>query len=485
MLKSQIELPESQHYAIYEIIIPKGNILRRIKEDLNFSFVYKELKDKYCLDNGRGAIDPLRLFKYLFLKTMFDLSDVDVVERSRYDMSFKYFLDMAPEEDVIHPSSLTKFRKLRLKDIALADMLIQKSVQLAIEKGIITSRSIIIDSTHTASRFNNKSPEEVLQERAKQLRKVVYEVDPQIKAALPEKVENGTLEEVAAYCQTLVETIQNNEVLSSYPKVKEKLNILAETVADDLERLTVSKDEDARVGHKTEDSSFFGYKTHLAMTPERIITAAVVTSGEKHDGKQLATLVEKSRAAGIQVDTVIGDAAYSERDNLAYAKENSLKLISRLSATVTHGNRRSEDKFEFNKDSKMYVCKAGHQAIKKTSSRGRKHAKDGKGTVISYFFDVEKCKVCPLREGCYKPGADSKSYSVSIKANIHTDHMAFQETEEFKTLAKIRYMIEAKNSELKNRHGFDVASSSGLVSMEMQAAMAIFVVNLKRIFKLS
>lgn len=52
-------------------------------------------------------------------------------------------------------------------------------------------------------------------------------------------------------------------------------------------------------------------------------------------------------------------------------------------------------------------------------------------------------------------------------------------------MAKDRYMIEAKNSELKNRHGFDVASASGLEGMELQAAMSIFVVNMKRIFKLS
>ena len=49
------------------------------------------------------------MFKYLLLKSIYDLSDVDVVERSKYDMSFKYFLDMAPEDEVINPSSLTKF----------------------------------------------------------------------------------------------------------------------------------------------------------------------------------------------------------------------------------------------------------------------------------------------------------------------------------------------------------------------------------------
>ena len=60
----------------------------------------------------------------------------------------------------------------------------------------------------------------------------------------------------------------------------------------------------------------------------------------------------------------------------------------------------------------------------------------------------------------------------------------FQETEYFKSKAKERYKIEAKNSELKRRHGYDVASSSGLIGMEMQGAMAIFAVNLKRIIKL-
>ncbi|MCG7215179.1 transposase, partial [Paenibacillus mucilaginosus] len=66
----------------------------------------------------------------------------------------------------------------------------------------------------------------------------------------------------------------------------------------------------------------------------------------------------------------------------------------------------------------------------------------------------------------------------------HAEQMAFQETEYFKAKSKERYKIEAKNSELKHRHGYDVATSSGLIGIEMQGAMAIFAVNLKRILKL-
>jgi IS5 family transposase len=66
----------------------------------------------------------------------------------------------------------------------------------------------------------------------------------------------------------------------------------------------------------------------------------------------------------------------------------------------------------------------------------------------------------------------------------HSEQKKFQESEYFKEKARERYKIEAKNSELKHRHGYDVASTSGLVGMQMQGAMAIFTVNLKRILTL-
>ncbi len=62
--------------------------------------------------------------------------------------------------------------------------------------------------------------------------------------------------------------------------------------------------------------------------------------------------------------------------------------------------------------------------------------------------------------------------------------MAFQETDYFKEKTKERYKIEAKNSELKHGHGYDVATSSVLIGMQLQGAMTIFAVNLKRILKL-
>lgn len=483
MIEQQQKLVLSPYMEIYELVIPKDNLLRQIKELVDFGFIYDELLDKYCLDNGRNAVSPIRMFKYLLLKAIYDLSDVDVVERSRYDMSFKYFLDMAPEEEVINPSSLTKFRKLRLKDMKLLDMLIAKTVQIALDKGIIKSKSIIVDATHTKSRYNQKTPRQELQERSKRLRRTVYEVDKTIKEKLPTKNTENSLEKELKYCEELISIIKENEELCSYPKVKEKLNLLEEAMTDDQEHLKISKDEDARVGHKTADTSFFGYKTHIAMTQERIITAATITSGEKTDGKELPELIRKSRDAGMEVEMVIGDKAYSDKKNIEAAKNGGYELIAKLNNIITQGNRKKGEEFEFNKDAGMYQCKAGHLAIHKYLDK-RKKEKKNKNPRMVYFFDIEKCKCCPYREGCYKDGAKKKTYTETIICDSHSEQAQFQETEHFKEKMKERYKIEAKNSELKHRHGYDVASSSGLIGMEMQGALTIFAVNLKRIVKL-
>lgn len=117
----------SPHINLYDILVSQDNIIRQIKELVDFSFVEEELKKNYYLDNGRTSECPIRMFKYLFLKVYYDLSDRDLVERARFDLSFKFFLDLIPESEVIDSSTLTKFRKLRIKDANILDLLIKKT----------------------------------------------------------------------------------------------------------------------------------------------------------------------------------------------------------------------------------------------------------------------------------------------------------------------------------------------------------------------
>lgn len=506
MLKenTQITMDDfSQFEGIYDILVTKDNIWRQIDELVDFSFVYDILKDSYSSTMGRTAQDVVRMFKYLLLKQYYRLSDVGLLERTLTDLSFKYFLGYKPEETkLIDPSLLTVFRreriakyetdekgnKVKVKDSSkeVMNQLLAKTIEIALEKGILSKKiKIVVDATHTNARFSHISPRQELINESRKLRKAVYEVDASMHTKMPKKREStGLLEDEITYVKELIEVVEGDGRFTVLPDTKEKISYLKEVIEDTETELEYSKEQDAKIGHKTADTSFFGFKTHIAMDEEsRIITGATITSGEKHDGKELTTLIENTIAAGLEVEAIIGDGAYSEEENLVYCKENNIKNISKLSKSVLYGNRAKEDAFEFNKDAGMFVCKAGNMAIRKAHSKGNKH--NNNSEVDTYFFDVEKCKHCPLKEGCYKEGAKSKSYSVTVKKEIHNDQKEYMETEEFKALYKERYKIEAKNAELKMGHGYGQANACGIGGMTIQGATALFLVNMKRILKLT
>ena len=59
---NQLRLSLSPYEKLYEIIIPKDHILRRIKENIDFSFVNPMLKKQYCEHFGRPAKEPEMMF---------------------------------------------------------------------------------------------------------------------------------------------------------------------------------------------------------------------------------------------------------------------------------------------------------------------------------------------------------------------------------------------------------------------------------------
>src|SRR5699024_10345737 len=156
-------------------------------------------------------------------------------------------------------------------------------------------------------RFHSKTAKEYVQEKSKALRRTVYKHQESIKEKFPAKPENDSLEEELTYTNAVIDVIEKEDHLKQLPAVKEKVNMVKEVMDDIQEEADYGGDPDARKGYKATDYSFLGYKTHIAISDERIITSAVVTSGEKSDTKYLKELVETREENGLKVDTVILD----------------------------------------------------------------------------------------------------------------------------------------------------------------------------------
>ena len=97
---------------------------------------------------------------------------------------------------------------------------------------------------------------------------------------------------------------ENTKLREIYAEIRDLLD------SGEIREIRSKDDKDARFGHKTVKQTFFGYKTHMAMSEERIITAIEVTPGGEPDGKQLPVLIEKAEENGVKIKEILGDMAY-------------------------------------------------------------------------------------------------------------------------------------------------------------------------------
>lgn len=271
MLKdtTQITIALSSYQGLYEAIIPQNHILRKLRDNIDFSFVNHMLRKQYCEHFGRLAKEPEMVFKLLFLKKLYDLSDERLISSAQTDMAYKYFLGLSPEDKMIDPSLLTKFRKTRITEDILEDML-KETIQKAIQKGLVKSGTIIVDATHIEAAVRAKSVTQVLRDLTRTLRKEIYKQEYDLSEKFPEKPSiEADLSEEIVYTYELLEKIQGGVEASDNAEIKALYNRIKDLLDSDRIRQIRSKDdEDARFGHKTPTSTFFGYKTHIAMSAE-------------------------------------------------------------------------------------------------------------------------------------------------------------------------------------------------------------------------
>lgn len=237
MLKdnSQLKLSLSPYQGLYDAIIPSNHLLRKLKENIDFSFVNPMLRKQYCENFGRPAKEPEMMFKLLFLKKLYDLSDETLISSAQTDMAYKFFLDLEPEAKMIDPSLLTKFRKTRVTEDILEEML-KETIQQALEKGLIKPRTIIVDSTHTNASVRAKSPAQILRDMSKQLRKEVYKNAFELSEKFPEKPSpEAGLEEEISYTEEPLKALEEG---FCYNKDAGKLQCPAGELAMRVEKRT-------------------------------------------------------------------------------------------------------------------------------------------------------------------------------------------------------------------------------------------------------
>jgi hypothetical protein len=145
-----------------EDLVPAGHPLRAIKRmaDQALSAMGRTFAAAYS-PVGRPSIPPERLLKALILMSLYTVrSERALCERISFDMLFRWFLDMTPDEPCFDHSDFTNFRT-RLDALDITKKFSDRIVMMAFDAGLISEDHFSIDGSLLQSHASLKSLKQI------------------------------------------------------------------------------------------------------------------------------------------------------------------------------------------------------------------------------------------------------------------------------------------------------------------------------------
>ncbi|MFC2003979.1 IS1182 family transposase [Chloroflexota bacterium] len=490
---------------LYDRIVPTDHLLRKINQVVDFSFVHELVKDRYTPDFGRPAEDPEFMLRLCLLQYLYGDSDREVVANAKMHLAYKYFLGLAVDEEVPDDTTISYFRAKRLGEEKFRQVF-QNIVQQCIDKGLVTGKRQIVDSTHIIADIAVTS----LTNLVKLCRKnVIKEVEKQMPSTAKKpgwedvvcskedrfarKEEHLDKELVAA--KSLLDSVTDElkqGKLEVTPELAKDLELLEKAVGDRedgvKDRLVSPVDPDARMGKK-DSKHWAGYKGHVVMEEDsEIITAIETTAANKADGNQLKGLLKQQESAHSLVpEEISGDKAYDSGANLELLDDKG--ITGNLSLTRKVNIRGTDlfsiDNFHYDAESDTVTCPAG--CVARYSARSVFHSEDQQKRGRVFQFSRKQCGACHLREKCHRNNSKTRGRAVyiSYSHDLFQRMRARMESEAGQEAYRQRYKIEHKVADLARWCGMRRCRYRGLTRAGIHTLLAAIVSNIKRMARLS
>ena len=150
----QIEM----HLITIEDLVPTGHFLRKVNAIIDFSFIYDEVEDMYCYNNGRPSINPAVLIKFLLIGFLYGVnSERRISEGIQVNMAYRWFLGLDIMDKVPDHSTISQNRRRRSNSSGLFRNIFQKIVSICIEKGLADGKLVFTGSAHIKANASRKS----------------------------------------------------------------------------------------------------------------------------------------------------------------------------------------------------------------------------------------------------------------------------------------------------------------------------------------
>jgi len=429
-------------FVCIDELVPKDHFLRKVDKYIDFSFIYEKVKPYYCPNNGRPALDPVLLFKMLFIGYFYGIpSERRLEQEIKGNVYYRWFLGLGLQDKVPDHSTISFNRHKRFKKTTIFQDIFDEMVALAMKHRMVDGRALFSDSTHLKANANKK--------------KFVSKTVPV-----------STKE----YLEELDQAIEEDRKEHGKKPLKPR-----EDVSEEKEIKESTTDPESGYMYREGKPEGFYYLDHRTVDFKyNIITDVHVTPGNVHDSQPyLERLDRQIKRFGFQVEAVALDSGYLTTPICKTLKEKNIFAVIGYRRFHSAKDLFSKSKFQYSQERDSYRCPQGQELTYRTTTR------DG---YREYHSNPSYCKDCPFLNQCTR----SKSHKKVLARHVWEESREWVRqnrlTPEGKMLYKKRKeTIERSFADSKQLHGLRYCHFRGREQVQEQALMTATCQNIKKI----
>lgn len=407
--------------------VRKDHLLRRIKQAVDFDFIYAEVAHTYG-ERGRVSVPPPVILKMMLLLFLYDVrSERELMETIPERMDWLWFLGYTLDDEVPNHSVLSKARARW--GVEAFRRFFEQVVWQCVQAGLVEGSKLFVDASLIDANASNNSV-----------------VDRQ---SLQRYLDRRYLD--------LEERLEDKGTPANSRHVS----------------LT---DPDAALARHAGAKSKLRYKTHRGVDgAHEVITATAVTAGSVDDGKMLeAVIIQHEDNTQHSVDTLVADSKYGTTQNYLSCHDRGIAAHMPCLEETHHGTGRRKDifpveAFRYDEQANVYTCPAGQVLQLRHVYADRRF--------FEYQASAKICKACAMKDRCTKSKAGR-----TVKR-----HMRHEELEAMRARArspkarrdiKRRQDLSERSFAQATRYGFKRARWRRLWRMQIQDYLIAAIQNI-------
>lgn len=436
--------PAQQHLEMVtlEMLVPKNHLLRKIDATVDFQFIREKVAPLYCADNGRPALDPVVMFKLLFIGYLFGVrSERQLMREVAVNVAYRWFAGFGLTEKVPDASTFSQNRRRRYTDPTVYQAIFDEIVRQAMGHGLVGGRVLYTDSTHLKANANKQKFDVVQVEQTP-----------------------------SAYLHALDAAVDADRQAHGKKPFKR----------DDDD---TPPPKDSKVNRTDPDSGYlmregkpegFFYLDHRTVDARHaIITDTHVTAGNVHDSQPyLARLDRQREHLGFAVEAVGLDAGYFTPRVCQGLQERGLRGVMGYRTPNHKAGFFSKRQYLYDAQRDVYRCPQGQVLPYRTTTR------EG---YREYKSDPAICRSCPVRSRC-----TNRANAIKVVTR-HGWEAAKEQVDAHRltpwgkrVYARRKETVERSFADAKQLHGHRYARMRGRLRVTEQCLLAAAAQNIKK-----